>query len=231
MTVLSKIKERIANGRFAGKNYERIIVYENGEVKARKKCISEGEVIYLKELGNDSRIIFFENGAVRYFANGAKTTFPIESCADIQYKYKDETVTLDEEEFQGDESWLWKFIIEGENRLMNNNEHNSQFGLTTKDKAGKYHKQYNIYYEQLLDDESHNNLLFYTDEEFKKIFPDIFDEIQGHLTERQYKVIILYFKSKMTLQEIGDIMGITYQAVFKIKEAALKKIKKFYTTG
>lgn len=232
MTALEKIKERIANGRFAEKKYERVIVYESGEEKAQKRCMPEGDVIYHKELGDDSRIIFYENGAVRYVADGKKTTFSIDSCDEIQYKYENEIVTIGEKELQGDEDWLLRFIIEGENRLMNRNEHNAQFGLARKDGSGKYHKQYNIYYEQLLDDDnSHNNLLSYVDEGFQRILPDVFDEIRNYLTEHQHKVIIMYFKDQMTLQEIADTMGITYQAVANTKKAALKKIKKIYATG
>lgn len=232
MTALEKIKERIANGRFAEKKYERVIVYENSEEKSKKRCMPEGDVIYHKELGDDSRIIFYENGVVRYVADGKKTTFPIDSCDEIQYKYEHEIVTIGEKELQGDEDWLLRFIIEGENRLMNHNEHNAQFGLARKDGSGKYHKQYNIYYEQLLDDDnSHNRLLSSEDDGFQRILPDVFDEIRDYLTELQYKVIVMYFKDQMSLQEIADVMGVTYQAVSKTKKAAMKKIKKFYTTG
>jgi len=46
------------------------------------------------------------------------------------------------------------------------------------------------------------------------------------LTKRQKQVIILYFYKNKTLQEIGRILGISFQAVQKCKEQALKKMRK-----
>ena len=46
------------------------------------------------------------------------------------------------------------------------------------------------------------------------------------LTKRQKQVIILYFYKNKTLQEIGKILGISFQAVQRCKEQALKKMRK-----
>ena len=46
------------------------------------------------------------------------------------------------------------------------------------------------------------------------------------LTKRQKQVIILYFYKNKTLQEIGEMLGISFQAVQRCKEQALKKMRK-----
>jgi len=46
------------------------------------------------------------------------------------------------------------------------------------------------------------------------------------LTKRQKQVIILYFYANKTLEEIGEHLGISFQAVQRHKEQALRKMRK-----
>lgn len=46
------------------------------------------------------------------------------------------------------------------------------------------------------------------------------------LTKRQKQVVILYFYGNKTLEEVGRHLGISFQAVQRYKEQALKKMRK-----
>ena len=47
------------------------------------------------------------------------------------------------------------------------------------------------------------------------------------LTDKQYKVFTLYVFEGLTLEKIGKIMGVSFQCVHEIYQAAIKKLKKF----
>ena len=227
MTILEKIKERVASGRFEKANKVKYIAGENGTEKEREQSLPGGEVLYIKDLGDKSSIAFYENGAVRYCSNGRKTTFDIDSCPDIKYIHNGEIVILNENEFQSEDSWLWRFIVEGENRIMENDEHNAQYGPKIKKKDGGYNKYSLVYYQELLesDEETQNKILAATDNSLREVSDDLFEVSRDCLTEKQYQTIKLLYKYGLTVNEVAEIMGIAHQVVSRQRDAALKKLK------
>ena len=225
MTVLERIKERVAGSRLARTKKATYTAGENGTEKKREQCSPGGDVLYIKELGDKSSITFYENGAVQYCSNGRKTTFDIGSCTDIKYIYDGETVIVDENEFQGEEDWLWRFIVEGENRIMENDEYNARLGQRIKDSTGEYHRGEMVYFQQFEGDDAMIDKLFsYEDDELQEVSGDVFEVIRGYLTEKQYQVIRMYYKDGISLKEIAEYMGISSPAAFYLKEAAVKRL-------
>ena len=53
-------------------------------------------------------------------------------------------------------------------------------------------------------------------------------QIRDKLTETQFRRLWMYFVDGMTIDEIGEIEGISHQNISKSIGSAMKKIKKFF---
>ena len=53
-------------------------------------------------------------------------------------------------------------------------------------------------------------------------------KIKDKLTETQFRRLWMYFVDGMTIDEIGEIEGISHQNISKSIGSAMKKIKKFF---
>ena len=54
------------------------------------------------------------------------------------------------------------------------------------------------------------------------------EEMLSTLTDKQREVYVLYYDEGYTLQEIGEMLGVTWVSVRNRLEGAIKKIRKYY---
>ena len=94
-----------------------------GRVPSVKALLGAKVPIIVKELlSEQAEISVYQNGFVLYRVGKRATVFPLHSCKEYIYDSNIEALTNINERFFDNENWYIRLILEGEDRLVKNQE-------------------------------------------------------------------------------------------------------------
>lgn len=163
------------------------------------------QVVADASVGQEGQLTVYENGFYTYRTELGTTVFAVDRCAGYEYGEGD---VLDAELLE-DADWTVLLSMKGEDRLERNNN------VREKNKQLPCHEG-SVDPEELPD--AHD---FVTD----WLGIELVDQMLSCLTEKQQRVVRMYFLQGMTQEEIQRTLKISRGAFLDRMNGALKKIK------
>jgi len=157
----------------------------------------------------DATLTVYENGFCAYSTPIGTTVYAVDRCGDYTYDGGDH---LPEEMF-GEEDWMVRLLLEGEDRLEHNNDV----------RESGNHFSYSA------DTTERDDLRDPYDFVEDLVNRDLVERMLAHLTEKQRRVVRMCLLCGMTHQQAADCLGISKQAVTKQIGAAIERFQKIFS--
>lgn len=184
----------------------------SGSLPKEANLKNMGEEIIAKEvIRKGTEIIVYKNGIVLYRNGKSATVFPIPEKKDYQYDGVSESSVLDAEFFEN-ENWYYRLLMEGEDRLAEN-----QRRLDSKHSVYSYSLKGEHESVDLEDDKP--GML---DEMIRE---ETMEEIWNLLTEKQKEIMYGVFFEERSKSNIARQRGVSQQAVSKMVEKCMRKLR------
>ena len=192
-------------------------------------------------LENDTVIL--ESGSITVFKSGFflceedcgyYTVFAVDRIRYLYYgtdKYGN-PIKIYEEGFK---ELPWDLVLDkvAETRLEHNRQSRDQDHIEVYlyDEISEFNARHgferNVYTQDRIGYDDIQDNLIAQEENDRKL--RLLEEAKLTLTKRQREVLDLYYsENPMTICEIADVLGITFQGVDKIKNAAIEKLRKYF---
>lgn len=177
---------------------------------------SDLRVVVREVLSENTVISVYENGYVLYQVAGYATVFPLHPCKDYSYDSLNGEPSLIRVELFDREAWYVRLMIEGEDRIMKNQDERVQ--------------KHSISYSAIAEDW---NVLQFEENGYDQIEnQDLIEQtlyfLENNTTENQRMVLQMHFYEGMSCREIAKKLGVTHQAVSssvrRFAEAVRKEI-------
>ena len=189
--------------------------------KFRTLLESGAELAEEMETCADAYIAVYSNGFVCYQMQGHITVFPITAVKGDYYyetalrendpEYSRGSYVIPEEALEND-SWYIRLSMEGEDRIRENLQ--------------RSHRKYNVSYDAEAEDWS---AVCAEDAGYQKVADELeIEQLRRILTEKQRRVLNLYFFEGLTVYEIADMEHISRQAVSDFLKKGIMRIRKIY---
>lgn len=180
-----------------------------------KMLLNRGsKILAQEEMADGSSLIAFQNGFALYQTFRHYTVVRIDECGDYTYLSGAESHTFSEEDF-ANMPWSVRIQMEAEDRIVHNMDSYAEDGVNSENRwYAAWKLQENAVEPDISDEVS-----------------EISDRMQKaieKLTERQRKMLRLYYFEGYQQPEIAKMLGISASAVTQALAAARKKIMKFY---
>ena len=188
-----------------------------------KKLYEMGSEIYERFTMDNGVITIFENGYFLYERNEKWTIEGIDRCDCIEYELADEKKRISISEIENEPYQMVLYLI-GDHRLEHNMDSNSD-----------YHREFGLANDGA--DWCKGSWVPGFVEEAEAIADRIEKETKelenlkaalDKLTERQKEVIDLLYQCEMNQEEIAGMLQTSQANISKIKNAAIKKMKKYF---
>ena len=178
-----------------------------GRVPSVKALLEAKVPIVVKELlSEQAEISVYQNGFVLYRVGKRATVFPLHSCKEYIY---DSNIN---ERFFDNENWYIRLILEGEDRLVKNQEVRN----------GKKTISYSAVAEDWNELREEDSTLAHL------ILCETMEEALLLLTENQRYVIKRHYLDEVSQREIAKELGVSNQAVSDMIRKAIRRVQKAY---
>ena len=188
---------------------------ETKRVPSAKQLMEMGSPVLAKEtIREDTSITVFKNGYVLYQDGKRATVFPLPQKKDYVYDFATDRSVLDSDLFE-DENWYVRLILEGEDRLSENQrKRDNECSL--------------LYYNDLKEDAS-PDLKDSTLGALEQIVAEeMFEELLGMMTEQQRIAVYAYYVEEMQQADIARMIGVSQQrASFLIRRGIMALRREF----
>lgn len=178
------------------------IVRENKVKKVSSlKELMESEAIVEKSLAEDSLIAVFTCGYVLYVSGKRRTFFSIADCGEYEYGSTANVGQTFSENVFDDAEWYVRLIIEGEDRISNNQcKSDAQQGLVSYSAVSEEWEQ--------LRDETIDFIEHIVEQERHELLMELLDLA----TQKQRAALIAYYEMKENLSAAARYLGIARQS-------------------
>ncbi|MBR0411708.1 MAG: sigma-70 family RNA polymerase sigma factor [Eubacterium sp.] len=200
MMTLKELRELVDMDSFSGNIPKKENLHKMGAEIVAKEVIREG-----------TEIIVYKNGIVLYRDGKNATVFPMPEKKDYQYDGVSGSSVLDAEFFEN-ENWYYRLIMEGEDRLAEN-----QRRLYSNHSVYSYSLKGEHESADLIDDKP--------DMLDQMIREETIREIWDILTEKQKEIMYGVFFEEMSKSSIAKKRGVSQQAVSKMVEKCIRKVR------
>lgn len=173
---------------------------------------SSGVDIVVKEMfSTDAYIAVFANGYVLY-REGVKTTvFPLHECSGYEYENNGGSKKRLNSDFFDNENWYVLLLMIGSDRMATN-----QVRVT------EYHGF--ISYQAVAEDRTY--LIDHCKSCLERMIEkELVKELLENLSDRQQKIVYMYFYEQMRQKDIAKALGIRQQSVCEALQRSLKIMK------
>lgn len=187
------------------------------KIPGYKQLMAMNPEVVARTMVNGATLTAYTNGYATYEEDDAHTVLVVDRCGDYRYDFNDGTYEVVPAEVFEDAEWSVRLVMEGERRLESN-----------RNKVSRDYEDFALSCDgsdwadaTMVDFMEAENAEMLADEELRKLYAAM-----SKLTERQQEILQLYYYKGMSLQEIGDELGVTKVAVHYAMQVALKKLKK-----
>ena len=178
-----------------------------GRVPSVKALLEAKVPIIVKELlSEQAEVSVYQNGFVLYRVGKRATVFPLHSCKEYIYDSNIEALTNINERFFDNENWYIRLILEGEDRLVKNQEVRN----------GKKTISYSAVAEDWNELREEDSTLAHL------ILCETMEEALLLLTENQR------YLDEVSQREIAKELGVSNQAVSDMIRKAIRRVQKAY---
>ena len=170
------------------------------------------EILVQEKIRGDIEITVYKNGYVLYDAGKKYTVFPLPPREGYCYDFVSGSSLVDAEVFE-DAAWCGRLILEGEDRLAENER-----------RRESSHKV--VSYSSKGEDESPDLVDHSPGALEELLWKETLDELSSFLTGRQKEVMYLYYKKGFTQAEIACRIGVSQQQVSRILKGVKEIVRK-----
>lgn len=175
--------------------------------------ISEIPIVVNEVMESNSEVTVYANGYVLYRAGKRRTVFPLHKCTFYEYETVDGDNMLLDETFFDNENWYVRLIMEGTDLMVRNQQkvesNHGVFSYSDSLENGEILKDTQC---DVLEDVLHKEMI---------------EELLNCLSEKQKKVVSLYYFEGLNQTDISGILDISQQSVCAIIKRALKVMRKY----
>lgn len=187
------------------------------KIPGYKQLMAMNPEVAARTMVNGATLTAYTNGYATYEEDDAHTVLVVDRCGDYRYEFNDGTYEVVPAEVFEDAEWTVRLVMEGEHRLENN-----------RSKISRDYEEFALSCDgtdwcdaAMVDFMEAENAEMLADEELRKLYAAM-----SKLTERQQKVVQLYFYKGLNQYEIAEELDIARRSVGNCLEGALKKIRK-----
>lgn len=181
-------------------------------VPTYKKLRESGCEIVVKEvIDQDTEVMVYDNGLVVYRNFRRITIFPLHTCNSYSYEDGNHQNLVYEKVFE-DEAWYLRLILEGEDRLAQNQRTRDAFHRVVS---------YSAISEEwkLMEDESMDLLQ-------SVMRKETLDKLMLLLNEQEKEILLAYYVEGISQEQIAEAFEVTQQNISYLIRAAVKKSRR-----
>lgn len=185
---------------------------EMDRVPGYRQLQESGHKIVVREIvGEDTEVTVYDNGLVLYRAYDRATVFPLHKCRSYSYQNGRYENLVYNRVFE-EENWYLRLILEGEDRLANNQQIRDALHGVVSYNATSY--EWSVLEDSKLDLQK------------MVINKELLEKIMEKLNKQEKYILLAYYVYGISQEEIAEVLAVTQQSISYQIKVIIGKIRK-----